>query len=40
MQACADVARTADADWFIYEHDHPEDPVASIDHGAEFLRGL
>lgn len=40
MQACADAARAADADWFIYEHDHPEDPVASIDHGAEFLRGL
>ena len=40
MQACADAARAADADWFIYEHDYPEDPVASIDHGAEFLRDL
>jgi sugar phosphate isomerase/epimerase len=40
MQACADAARTVDADWLIYEHDNPDDPAASIDHGASFLAEL
>ncbi|WP_135364371.1 sugar phosphate isomerase/epimerase family protein [Halosimplex halophilum] len=40
MQACADAAREADAEWLVYEHDDPEDPAASIDTGAEFLAGL
>ena len=40
MQACADAAREVDASWLIYEHDEPDDPVASIDRGAEFLAGL
>lgn len=40
MQACADAAREADAEWLVYEHDEPEDPAASIDAGADFLAGL
>lgn len=40
MQACADAARGVGAEWLIYEHDHPEDPVESIEHGAEFLASL
>jgi sugar phosphate isomerase/epimerase len=40
MQACADAARTTGADWLIYEHDYPDDPAASIDHGASFLAEL
>ncbi|WP_459192458.1 sugar phosphate isomerase/epimerase family protein [Halosimplex sp. J119] len=40
MQACADTARDVGAEWLVYEHDQPEDPAASIDHGAQFLDGL
>ena len=40
MQSCAGAARDAGAEWFIYEHDHPDDPAASIDHGAAFLDEL
>lgn len=40
VQACADAARDAGAEWLIYEHDHPVDPVASIEHGARFLASL
>jgi sugar phosphate isomerase/epimerase len=40
MWACADAARDAGAEWLIYEHDHPEDPVESIEHGAQFLASL
>ncbi|KZN22592.1 sugar phosphate isomerase [Haladaptatus sp. R4] len=40
MAACAEAARNAGADWFIYEHDNPDDPKASIEHGAEFLSTL
>jgi sugar phosphate isomerase/epimerase len=40
MQACADAARAAGASWLVYEHDQPEDPVASIDAGAAFLKEL
>lgn len=40
MQACADAARKVGVEWLAYEHDNPADPAASIDHGAEFLRGL
>ncbi|AHG01826.1 hypothetical protein HALLA_00615 (plasmid) [Halostagnicola larsenii XH-48] len=40
MQGCADAARDAGSEWLIYEHDDPEDPLASIDYGAEFLDSL
>ena len=40
MQACADAAHDAGAEWLVYEHDHPDDPIASIDHGASFLDTL
>jgi len=40
MQACADAAREVGAEWLVYEHDQPQDPLASIDHGAQFLDGL
>lgn len=40
MEACADAAREVGVDWLTYEHDNPEDPAASIDHGAAFLRDL
>ena len=40
MHACADAAREAGAEWFIYEHDDPDDPRASIEHGASFLADL
>lgn len=40
MQACADAARSVGTEWLIYEHDHPEDPVESIEHGAQFLASL
>jgi sugar phosphate isomerase/epimerase len=40
MQACADAARDIGAEWLIYEHDEPADPVASLEYGAEFLDAL
>jgi sugar phosphate isomerase/epimerase len=40
MQACADAARRAGADWLIYEHDAPDDPAASIEVGADYLETL
>lgn len=38
--ACATAGREADADWFIYEHDGPEDPVSPIQAGSAFLDDL
>lgn len=40
MAACAAAARDSGATWLIYEHDQPEDPARSIDHGAAFLESL
>ncbi len=40
MAACAAAAREGGAEWLVYEHDEPADPVASIDAGAAFLDGL
>lgn len=40
MGACADAARAAGAEWLIYEHDDPDDPVESIKTGAVFLSDL
>ena len=38
VRACVDAAAAVDAEWLIYEHDAPDDPGATIEHGAEFLR--
>jgi sugar phosphate isomerase/epimerase len=40
MVACAEAGRAVGVDWFIYEHDQPDDPVASIEAGAAFLNDL
>jgi sugar phosphate isomerase/epimerase len=40
VAACAAAARDADADWLVYEHDDPDDPAASLAHGAETLAAL
>lgn len=37
VQACAEAATDAGAEWFVYEHDDPDDPAASLEHGAAFL---
>jgi len=40
MRACADAAAEVGTEWLIYEHDDPEDPAGTIDHGADFLNSL
>ncbi|MFB6219173.1 MAG: sugar phosphate isomerase/epimerase family protein [Halobacteriaceae archaeon] len=40
MAACAAAAADAGSEWLIYEHDMPEDPAGTIDHGAAYLNGL
>ncbi|WP_137284543.1 sugar phosphate isomerase/epimerase family protein [Halorussus salinisoli] len=40
IPACAEAARKANMKWLIYEYDDPEDPLESIDFGAEFLSQL
>ncbi|SIR46960.1 Sugar phosphate isomerase/epimerase [Haladaptatus litoreus] len=40
MGACADTARSVGAEWLVYEHDDPNDPEASLLHGAERLTEL
>jgi sugar phosphate isomerase/epimerase len=37
VKACADAARSVDADWLIYEHDDPDDPDLTIENGAAAL---
>ncbi|WP_227355837.1 sugar phosphate isomerase/epimerase family protein [Haladaptatus salinisoli] len=37
LAACIDAARAEGVEWFIYEHDEPDDPVESLRTGAEFL---
>jgi len=39
LTALADALDRVDADWWIYEHDDPEDPIASITTGIDGLRG-
>ncbi|MDG5759070.1 sugar phosphate isomerase/epimerase [Natronococcus sp. A-GB1] len=38
VQACVEAAADAGAEWLVYEHDDPDDPAASLAHGAAFLR--
>ncbi|TYL38991.1 sugar phosphate isomerase/epimerase [Natronococcus pandeyae] len=40
MQACAEAAEAVGAEWLVYEHDDPDDPAASLEHGAAFLSDL
>jgi sugar phosphate isomerase/epimerase len=40
LEAVAAAARDAEASWFVYEHDEPSDPTASIDRGATVLESL
>ena len=40
MPACAEAARAVGSEWLIYEHDDPEHPRATIDHGARYLNDL
>ncbi|ELY96341.1 sugar phosphate isomerase/epimerase family protein [Natrialba taiwanensis] len=40
LEACVTAACDAGAEWIIYEHDEPADPVASLERGAEVLESL
>ena len=40
MDACARAAREGGAEWLVYEHDFPDFPVQSLEHGAEALSKL
>lgn len=40
VQACVEAASEAGAEWLVYEHDDPDDPAASLEHGAAFLDEL
>ncbi|MFB6136113.1 MAG: sugar phosphate isomerase/epimerase family protein [Halobacteriaceae archaeon] len=40
MLGCAEAARDVGAEWLIYEHDEPADPVESLEYGAEFLNDV
>lgn len=37
LEACAEAARSAGVEWYIYEHDEPADPHESLAYGAETL---
>ncbi|MFP8952455.1 sugar phosphate isomerase/epimerase family protein [Natrialbaceae archaeon A-arb3/5] len=37
LESCLAAARAADIDWYVYEHDEPTDPFASLEHGARTL---
>lgn len=40
IRACAEAAREQEIEWYIYEHDEPTDPLASLVTGADFLAKL
>ncbi len=37
INLCAAAARDAGAEWLIYKHDDPVDPIASLERGAQTL---
>lgn len=37
LASCVDAALTIGVDWFVYEHDEPDDPLASLKTGARYL---
>lgn len=40
LEACAEAARSAGVEWYIYEHDEPADPYESLEYGAETLESF
>lgn len=40
LEACVEAACHARVDWLVYEHDEPDDPARSLDHGAKTLAAL
>lgn len=38
LRACAEAARRTGAEWLIYEHDQPDDSMASLQHGFEYFQ--
>jgi len=40
IEACVDAAHDADVEWLVYEHDIPEAPLDSLEHGATELNRL
>jgi sugar phosphate isomerase/epimerase len=40
LDAVAGAARDAGVEWFVYENDEPEDPLESIEYGADVLAEL
>jgi sugar phosphate isomerase/epimerase len=40
LEACVRAAHEAGTEWLVYEHDEPDDPEASLAHGAETLADL
>ncbi|WP_135828144.1 sugar phosphate isomerase/epimerase family protein [Halorussus halobius] len=40
LDACVRAARDAGTEWLVYEHDEPDDPEASLAHGAATLPDL
>lgn len=40
LAACVEAARDEGVDWYVYEHDDPDDPLASLLTGAEYLDRL
>ncbi|WP_049916081.1 sugar phosphate isomerase/epimerase family protein [Halococcus morrhuae] len=40
LRACAEAARRTGVEWLIYEHDQPNDLMASLQHGSEYLLAL
>jgi hypothetical protein len=40
LERCIDAARKVGVEWLIYEHDTPEDPLVSLEHGNETLRSV
>ncbi|WP_224450367.1 sugar phosphate isomerase/epimerase family protein [Haloprofundus salilacus] len=40
LASCVDAALAAGVDWFVYEHDEPDDPLTSLETGARFITDL
>ncbi|MEM4781406.1 MAG: sugar phosphate isomerase/epimerase [Halalkalicoccus sp.] len=38
LDGSIEAARAAGVEWFVYEHDTPDDPIESLEHGAKTLR--
>lgn len=40
LAACLEAASRAGVEWYVCEHDDPEDPSESLAHGAEYLESF